>query len=526
MFRLIKFVWYLCGSILILFLSTFGFLLPDLGTSLSEGQVRLTDGQPVSATLRDPPAVHAPPLLLEGLEGLKKDGAGGRGQDPWSHSDLEGSADRRVATELEADRASQVRFRSRVLRTDEAPGRELSRFFRRQREWSGGRHDRAGLQEGLTELQEGYQQAFDDLFENLVVGLVRPRNPFEEALDEGVPEDDPPALADPPEATGEANPASGTETVAPESLEPAESGDPAPVDSGELGSTGVGQSPPAPNVLESPPEPTFDFLVVGAFGGNPAASRVSRARRDLNGDFVLEDGSRISLFLGFIRSLPVFQENEKVLMGDLNGDGVSDLTVVRLVKGVGSSIESFLLDRSGGLVSYASAGLYLQAVQSFALFDFTQDGEPELAVLLEGEPQLFVYQRVNGVWVYLKEMDLPVEPGLLMTAESRGSLRTRSLYVIDNGLDYVVSVSSRQPTAFHFGARTPLNHLRSLEMDLAGRGELTKILVFEFGDQITLAERSYDSLNFFVALETSPGVPQIIIGDYAVQGSRQMVWVR
>ncbi len=272
-------------------------------------------------------------------------------------------------------------------------------------------------------------------------------------------------------------------------------------------------------------EPGFNFLIVGDFPG-VSGSQLSRARLQIDGQFVLENSFSFGFFPGILHSLLTFQESEKVIIDDLDADGSLDFVVATEVPAVGTAIESYVQLFPGQFQLSASAFLYLREIRSLALFDFDRDGVDELALVLAGHPNLVIYQRVGAEWLYLRELSLPFRPALVMSAPVAVGVRARSLYVLDENLEFTLSSTDRQPETFRPGASLPLNHLRRVQINLSGRSDDPgEVAVFSLPGRLILCDGRGASLRSFASFRMSNGAPLMIIGDYTRTATRQMLWV-
>ncbi len=370
----------------------------------------------------------------------------------------------------------------------------------------------AALQAGLEEIDQGYNQAYANLFPEVASGVTFPgeQNPFEEA----------PANAGTDSGTGDSpdsntNPTDPGEAPAPE----VDSGNTPPPGGG--GGDGTTPEPDSPPEDIPTPRPLYNFLVIGDLQGN--GSLVSRANL-LDNTLVLENSLEISFFPGSLHSLLVFTEGERLFTTDLDRDGSIDFVLIRVVPAVGSSVESYLQVAPGRFELHGSAAFFLQEVTALALYDVTGDEREELVLLMRGSDHLFVYELQNRDWTYLYELVLPFSPSTLMVSSAGAPLGTRLLYVVDESLRYVVNLNSRQPDRLRFGSRAPLNHLITLAVDWLGSGE-QPMLIFGLQDVLLLAEQRGGTLETIAAFDTRSRVPVVILGDYLGIGERQLLWL-
>lgn len=507
---ILKIGWYLCASILILSLPTFSFLVPP------------SDG---AAVVRKPQG-PSPRASASGAKGS------GRAATRPVFSTVGASSRSNAASRLSTGASPSPG-------TDPSPGERpgqagvvsaetsISPQRFQQRRLAGrvpvepGDPEAADINNpALDNLQEGYEEAFSNLFPDVFFGVPSSTNPFQRALEEG-PAGGSSTTGDDGPNPGQADESgSGDEGgESPPEAGPQPPEDPGPPEPGDNGGSDRGDGPP------SRTEPNFSFLILGDIPGNPEAALISRANWDVSGQFVLENSHQFGFFTGVLHALLSFGEHESILVSDLDGNGLADVVVATEAAAVGTGIESYLQTSPGRFELHGTAFLYLQAVQSMALFDFDGDGTQELALVLYGQPNLLVYERTDSQWLYSMELALPVQPALLMTSSSVAGPRNRTLFVVDDNLQYVVSATQRRPDLFRFGSTAPLNRMSRWRINWTGRaGGESEVLAFSFADQIVLAERR-GSLRTFVSMDTGRNAPLIIIGDFAGTGTRQIVWV-
>ena len=426
-----------------------------------------------------------------------------------------------VVTEKEAP-GSTTRHELRPVRLTPLGQESARRLFRRSQP------DYFNLP-GLEEVEQGYRHARRTLFTG--AKTVTPNdNPFNGGWWENPPpidgrrQDLSPVF---PEIDSSNN-AGGRDTMNSQPL-----ADPLPDESsaGETdndGSSGSESSPgddsgrskkPRSPQPESPGIPSFGVLLVGASG---ADSIVAGAWQQNAGGLLLENGNQLD-FVGHLRTSVAFSENERILISDYDDDGLNDLVKVRRITGFGSSLESFLQTSPGVFEPHASASFYLQDVRSMAFFDFNRDGVRELALVLTGEPNLVIFEHVDGRWGYVREVVLPFPARLLMTSGSSTRFFNERLYVIDPKLNSAVSISAEEPNRLNLGAGALLRQLRSLDVDFRRDGE-TEVLVLSLPDSVLLVEKTGIRLDAFAAVSLDQQVPWLMIGDLVDLGSRQTYW--
>jgi hypothetical protein len=212
----------------------------------------------------------------------------------------------------------------------------------------------------------------------------------------------------------------------------------------------------------------------------------------------------------------------QLLTCDLDGDRILDAVIANITS-QGTLVEMYTGDGSGGF-KYRASGFFLwKAVASFGVLDFNGDGESELAVLFRGSPNLFVYERTEGEYRYVKEVVLPFEPGLVVDADFSGLVKEHRLYVFDSGLRRTVALTSVSPQVLLQGLYAPLERFREvfLESEPDGPGE-AELVLFDYAGRLTVAERKQGGLVLHGGFDFSGEIPLILFGDLLGAGSRQL----
>jgi uncharacterized membrane protein YgcG len=501
-----RFAWYIFATVLVLSLPTFSYLVPDPDVLFRSAETEAAEPESsekkkAKRRYSEPPRAalsnfslsrrvqpSSQPRVRRGLppknsraRNLRERTTAGTPSRKDSTVEVSSNAQQQA----DADGSEQTESRQQLPLYDQAYGPM-----------------EGGAQAALAQLEQGYQ----DVARNFGNPSRRRRrgasNPFQDALDSGT--------------DGATDGTDGNNSS---------SGDSSSGDSGggDSSGTGGGSEDPDLDVIESPPDQPFNFVVVGSLTGNPSSSVVSRATRE-GDDFVLDNFFRFSFYPGVLHGLSLFEEDSTILTCDLNRDNVADFVATRVVPAVGTSIEAFV-GTGAGYEPYASTVLFLQAVRSVALFDFDVDGQAELTFLVEGQPNLIVYKKVDKNWQYMKELVLPIQSGLMFTSRLVQDAEP-ALFIIDRNLQQAVTLTAEQPNLFQFGLDLPLTRLRSLDVSWSSQDSGASVRVFELPDRIVLVEQSSELLNPFVSLDLTMGVPFLIVGDYSGTGSRQVLWIQ
>ncbi len=259
-----------------------------------------------------------------------------------------------------------------------------------------------GAYDELAELEQGYQAAQSRLFGG-GGGAFAPApdesedtsgsdNPFDEALDDPSTPDD---ASDPGDSeTGDpGNDADAGEGEDPEgssgdSGDTGGEGDSGNGDSGTGGDTGDSGGDAGDNGGGPLVPPFYDFLLTGPVG-SPSGASLHRAWRASSTVFLLEDLTEVTFQPGFT-PFNVF-EDQQLYLGDSDGDGDLDVTIVSLVPTIGSSVETFT-QTENGFVLFSSVLTYLKSVRCLEYFDFSGSDANELALTFDGEPNLHIYE--------------------------------------------------------------------------------------------------------------------------------------
>ena len=152
--------------------------------------------------------------------------------------------------------------------------------------------------------------------------------------------------------------------------------------------------------IDEVPEDPFNFAVIGDLSQSGRES-VSRAIRDPQGRFVMENGTRLTVSTGFF----LFDDDDHLLTLDVNRDGIADLVLFR-EDADGSVVD--VLEGTGELRFDKWAPLSLpQKIVGVSAFELSGDSQDDLVFIVEGVPRLVIYERAGSQFRYSKELVLP-----------------------------------------------------------------------------------------------------------------------
>ena len=250
-------------------------------------------------------------------------------------------------------------------------------------------------------------------------------NPFEEALASN-------------EAERAAQPQEVAEEVPPAAAEPPPTAPPPAPVSGGTGSFY--------EKIDEVPDGPFNFAVIGDLSQSGRES-LSRAIRDPQGRFVMENATRLTVSTGFF----LFDDDNHLLTLDLNWDGIADLVLFREAAD-GSVVD--VLAGTGELRfdKWASFSLSRRVV-GVSAFELTGDGRDDLVFIVEGVPRLVIYERAGSQFRYSRELVLPFVPGLLVGSQEAAG--ERRLYVFNSTLTELVTLDAGRSGVVHLGGPIP-----------------------------------------------------------------------
>ncbi len=362
------------------------------------------------------------------------------------------------------------------------------------------------LYDEVAELERGYQAARAWLFggSGRAFGALSDDpddsyNPFDEALGDGSAADE----------------SDGGDT--------GESGDTVEGNGDSGGDSGTGNGDSGGDLGGPTEPPFFDFLITGAVGATESG-QLHRAWRASSTVFVLEDLRELVFQPGFT-PFNLF-DDQQLYFGDADGDGDLDITVVSLIPTIGSTVETFL-QTDNGFELGATILTYLRSVLCLEYFDFGGSPEKELVITFEGEPNVHIYEPVDGVWIYWDEVVLSFLPGVLIktteSEETAGSL----LYIVSEDFKVVANVLAVRPDIVRFTSQLPLTRRRFMNVRWQGESssQENNLMAVEMADKIVLLDWSATRWRWIASLTGSP-FQQTIIGYYNGNRRRQMLWIR
>ncbi len=390
----------------------------------------------------------------------------------------------------------------------------------------------------LAELEQGYQAAQARLFGGGGGGAFAPGtddsdgadngsdNPFDEALDDpGAPDD----ASDPgdsesgdPGDDSDAGDGGDSDNSSGDSGDPGGEGDSGDGDTGTGGDTGNSGGDAGDNG-GGPIAPLFyDFLLTGPVG-SPDGAPLHRAWRASNTVFVLEDPTEVIFQPGFT-PFSIF-EDQQLYLGDSDGDGDLDVTIVSLIPTLGSTVETFH-QTANGFVLFASVLTYLKSVGCLEYFDFSGSDANELVLTFEGEPDLHTYEPIEGSWVYKSEIALSFTPGVLIKSQEGSGVSSSLLYIVSEDFESVANLLSIRPDLVRSSPDIPLTRKRffnvSWREDISTEDE--NMMAIEMADKIVLIDLGPNRWKWNLTLG-GPEFQRTIIGYYNDNRLRQTLWI-
>ena len=268
--------------------------------------------------------------------------------------------------------------------------------------------------------------------------------------------------------------------------------------------------------IDEVPEDPFNFAVIGDLSQSGRES-ISRAIRDPQGRFVMENATRLTVSTGFF----LFDDDDHLLTMDLNRDGIADLVLLRQDAG-GSVVD--VLEGTGELRFDKWAPLSLsQRIVGVSAFELSGDGQDDLVFIVEGVPHLVIYERAGSQFRYSRELVLPFVPGLLVGSQEAAG--ERRLYVFNSTLSELVALDAGRLGAIHSGPDSVLEQFKPLDVvGLLLPGQSGEFFSLELGGRITLIHKTSDSISFLGSFAAFEKTPYVIMGSYLHAG-RQFVYV-
>ena len=377
----------------------------------------------------------------------------------------------------------------------------------------------------LAELEQGYQAAQARLFGGgggaFSAGNAGTDdsngsdNPFDDALDDSGASDDASEAGDSdtgdPDANSDAGDGGDSDTSS------GDSGDDG--GEGDTGNTGGDTGGNAGGPIEPP---FYDFLLTGPVG-SPDGEPLHWAWRAGSTVFVLEDSTEIIFQPGFT-PFNIF-EDQQLYFGDSDGDGDLDVTVVSLIPTLGSTVETFH-QTGNGFVLFSAVVTYLKRVRCLEYFDFSGSDGNELALTFEGEPNLHIYQSIEGSWVYQSEMALSFTPGVLIKSLEGAGVGSSLLYIISDDFESVANLLSIRPDVVRAHPNIPLTRRQFFNVSWREgiSTEDENVMAIEMVDRIVLIDWSPGRWDWNLTL-SGPEFQRTIIGYYNDNRLRQTLWI-
>jgi hypothetical protein len=306
--------------------------------------------------------------------------------------------------------------------------------------------------------------------------------------------------------------------------------------SGSGGGTGGGQNPgggdsnppPPPNDPgsgDSEPEPAgpTTFLVLGPYGADPDTVAFLGVRRQ-DGSLLLDNGLELNLFSGVVgpgRLSFIFESGRQVVTGDVQADGVPDLFVT-LEAPLGTAVSGHRV--TGGTLQQWMFGFFLyDRVVSYALFDYDGDGREEFVAISARNSNLIVFRIRNGELEYLRELSLPLVPGLVSVSRDLIRRDQSQLQVFDRTLKNFVTFDSRFPGVYSFARPSGFRSAQDLAVPQANGHLARQYRLLTYLDRMVLAELVGDQYRMIGSFYTGGGIPTVLVGDFFADGTQRLV---
>lgn len=355
----------------------------------------------------------------------------------------------------------------------------------------------------LLDLEAGFEQAYLNLFADRAYGVLPlTGNPFQDRMIQGGADLD-------PSPGGQARVSDAPRN------DDSRLGD-SPTNSFQGRTTPDGASP---DRTERDP----NAVLIGELGGPGTGMSAMAARREENGDFILENSQRVSIFWGAIKSVLLFPETQQVVTLDFDGDGLMDIFATH-VHFLGTTVVLYRNTGSGAFQQEASGFLPGAYVTGVAPFDVSGNGELDFVFTAEGVSTLVVYQRRGRNIDYLKELALPFAPGLVVDSPNRALFQDPRLYVFDRALEQSLALVSRRGVISVFPSKFPATRAQSLSLDYQGSGvSRAEVIVLEDALRIVLFERQGPSRtpSLYASFDRRLVFPLAVIGDFEGRRVRQ-----
>ena len=380
----------------------------------------------------------------------------------------------------------------------------------------------------LAELEQGYQAAQARLFGggggafaggNAGTGDSNGSdNPFDDALDDSGASDGGDSDSGDPGSDGEAGDAGDSDSSSGDPGDDGGEGDSGDGDTGSGGDTGDSGGDTGGPIAP----PFYDFLLTGPVG-SPDGEPLHRAWRAGSTVFVLEDSTQVIFQPGFT-PFTIF-EDQKLYFGDSDGDGDLDVTIVSLIPTLGSTVETFH-QTGNGFVLFSAVLTYLKSVRCLEYFDFSRNDANELALTFEGEPNLHIYESIEGSWVYQSEIALSFTPGVLIKSREGAGVGSSLLYIISDDFESVANLLSIRPDVVRASPDIPLTRRQFFNVSWREgiSTEDENVMAIEMVDKIILIDWAPNRWKWNMTL-SGPEFQRTIIGYYNDNRLRQTVWI-
>lgn len=280
------------------------------------------------------------------------------------------------------------------------------------------------------------------------------------------------------------------------------------------------------DVPEPEPELVSVFLVLAPVGPEEGGASALLATRDTGGRFVLENGATLDLFPGLVgpgRAVLLAEEGQQLMTADVLSDGILEVFSTQEAY-LGTAVYGHRLI-SGAFREWAYGFFLYDRVLGLATFDFDGDGREELVAITAASPNLQIFRLDQGELRYLRELTLPIQPGLLATSRDPVRSGQSVLQVFDRNLRNWVVFDSRYPGVYSFARPGGFVSAQDVTVPFAAGGFPRQFRILRYWDRLVVAELVGDGFRHLGSFDLARRSPTVVIGDHRASGSQQVLLV-